>query len=67
MTQSQYKDLNDFLSKHNAKNDKTGGFTHTRIGDKESNIFPGSYSIPAEELPTFYQLYYDYVFVKKKK
>lgn len=67
MSQSQYKDLNDFLSKHNAKNDKTGGFTHTRIGDKELNIFPGSYSIPAEELPTFYQLYYDYVFVKKKR
>lgn len=67
MTQSQYKDLNDFLSKHNAKNDKTCGFTHTRIGDKELNIFPGSYSIPTEELPTFYKLYYDYVFVKKKK
>jgi hypothetical protein len=67
MTQSQYKDLNDFLAKHNAKNDKNGGFTHTRIGDKELNIFPGSYSIPKEELQTFYHLYYDYVFIKKKK
>ena len=65
--QSQYKDYNDFLSKHNAKNDKGGGFTHTRIGDKELNIFAGSYLIPDDELYTFYHLYYDYVFVKKKK
>jgi len=33
-TQSQYKDLNEFLAKHSAKNDKGGGtFTHTRIPD----------------------------------
>jgi P4 family phage/plasmid primase-like protien len=66
-TLSQYKDLNDFLSKHNAKNDKGGGFTHTRIGDKELNIFAGSYLIPNENLKTFYHLYHDHVFVKKKK
>ena len=64
---SQYKDYNDFLAKHNAKNDKINSFTHTRIGDKDLNIFPGSYSISEEDLPIFYQLYYDYVFVNKKK
>ena len=64
----QYKDLNDFLIKHNAKNSKTGcGFTHTRIGDKEHNIFAGSYAIPPEELDTFYGLYYNNIFVKKNK
>lgn len=64
----QYKDLNDFLIKHNAKNSKTGGgFTHTRIGDKEHNIYAGSYTIPPEELDTFYGLYYNNIFVKKNK
>jgi P4 family phage/plasmid primase-like protien len=68
MTSSvQYKDLSEFLVKHNAKQDKNNGTpTHTRIGDKNLNIYGGSYVIPKEELPTFYALYYDYVFVKKK-
>ena len=65
--QGQIKDLSEFLAKHNAKNDKNAQCTHTRIGDKELNIFSGSYSIPQEDLPTFYKLYYDHVFVKKKR
>ena len=68
---AQYKDLNEFLAKHSAKNEqKSGdsiGFTHTRIGDKESNIYSGSYIIPKEELSAFYSLYYDSIFVKKRK
>lgn len=64
---SQYKDLTEFLIKHNAKNDKNVSPTHTRIGDKELNIYPGSYIIPKEDLQTFYALYYDHVFIKKKK
>jgi P4 family phage/plasmid primase-like protien len=63
-SQLTYKDLSDFLAKHNAKEK---GFTHTRIGDTKLNIYAGSYSIPDEDLPTFYGLYYDHVFVKKKK
>ena len=67
MTTSQFKDLSEFLAKHNAKNDKSLQITHTRIGDKDLNIFAGSYSIPKEELRIFYSLYYDNVFVKKRK
>ena len=40
---SQFKDLNEFLAKHSAKNEQKVGeslsFTHTRIGDKELNIY----------------------------
>jgi len=71
MNTTQYKDLNEFLAKHSAKNEpKSGdsiGFTHTRIGDKESNIYCGSYIIPKEDLASFYSLYYDSIFVKKRK
>ena len=69
MSTSSFKDLNEFLAKHNAKNDKSLPITHTRIGDKDKNlnIFAGSYSIPKEELQTFHALYYDNVFVKKRK
>ena len=66
----KYKDLSEFLANHNAKNNKSGSapiITHTRIGDKDANIFGGSYSIPSEELDTFYKLYHDDIFVKKKK
>ena len=67
MSTSNFKDLSEFLAKHNAKNDKSLPITHTRIGDKDLNIFAGSYSIPKEELQTFHALYYDSVFVKKRK
>jgi P4 family phage/plasmid primase-like protien len=68
---SQFKDLNEFLAKHSAKNEpKTGdtiSFTHTRIPDKENNIYAGAYIIPKEELSLFYSLYYDSIFNKKRK
>ena len=67
MTTSQYKDLSEFLAKHNAKGDKSAIITHTRIGDKDLNIFAGSYSIPKEELRIFHSLYYDNVFVTEKQ
>ena len=42
---NQYKDLNEFLAKHNAKAlEKTDGktiITHTRIGDQSLNIYGG--------------------------
>ena len=68
---SQFKDLNEFLAKHSAKNEpKTNGsvnITHTRIPDKDLNIYAGAYIIPKEDLPTFYNLYYDSIFDKKRK
>lgn len=69
---SQFKDLQEFLAKHNAKNVATTNgkgvnYTHTRMPDKDLQIFPGSYIIPREDLSAFYGLYYDYVFEKKRK
>jgi P4 family phage/plasmid primase-like protien len=68
---SQFKDLNEFLAKHSAKNEpKTNGtinITHTRIPDKDLNIYAGAYIIPSEDLQTFYSLYHDSIFVKKRK
>jgi P4 family phage/plasmid primase-like protien len=68
---SQFKDLNEFLAKHSAKNviNNTGtvSSTHTRIPDKELNIYPGSYIIPREELDIFYGLYYNHIFERKCK
>ena len=66
----RYADLNEFLAKHSAKDKKKGSetvFTHTRIPDKELNIYPGSYIIPKEDLDVFYKHYYESIFVKKHK
>jgi P4 family phage/plasmid primase-like protien len=71
MTTSQFKDLNEFLAKHSTKNENKNGdsisYTHTRIPDKELNIYPGAYIIPKEELSVFYSLYYEKIFEKKQK
>ena len=68
---SPFKDLNDFLAKHSAKNEPVDRAnispTHTRIPDKDLNVYGGSYIIPAEDLPIFYKLYYESVFVKNRK
>jgi len=64
---NQFKDLNEFLAKHNAKNTPGLVATHTRIPDKNLNIFGGSYVIPKEDEPIFYALYYDHIFNNKKK
>ena len=65
-----YKDLSEFLAKHNAKQEKNNHAnvvpTHTRIGDKNVNIYGGAYVIDKSELPTFYSLYHDSIFIKKK-
>ena len=71
-TSPKYADLNEFMAKHSTKNvegNTSGdmGHTHTRIPDKELGIYAGAYIIPKEELPTFYGLYYDNIFIKKRK
>lgn len=53
--------LENYLRTHNAV--KGEGFTHTRIGDKSSNIFGGSYKINDSEWKSFMELYYQHVFV----
>lgn len=66
----KYRDLKDFLYKHNVKKTEsesaTGTITHTRIGGKENGetIFGGSYNIPDEVFDTFMSLYYQDVVVK---
>lgn len=64
---SQFNDINEFLAKHSAKNSPGIIATHTRIPDKDLSIYGGAYIIPKENLQIFYNLYYENVFVKKKK
>lgn len=40
--------------------------THTRIGDKDLNIYGGVYDIKEEKLKEFYKLYYDEVINNKQ-
>ncbi len=60
--------FDEFLRKHmiksEDKNDEPKNPTNTRIGDKKSNIYGGSYYIPDEEYETFLNLYYRDVLYK---
>lgn len=51
--------FDEFLISHIATKKETP--THTRIGNKEMNIYGASYYIPTEDLPLFQKLYYNYV------
>jgi len=68
--QRQYRDLSEFLAKHNVNEYKKDGggvsFTHTRIPDKKLEIYGGAYVIPKEDEPIFWKLYYEHIFVKNK-
>ncbi len=66
-TTSQFKDIKEFLAKHTAKAGTGAQFTHTRIGNKELNIYGGAFVIPKEELTLFHSLYYEHIFVNKNK
>ena len=68
-TAAQYRDLNEFLAKHSAKEEhnKDVKYTHSRIPGGELNIRSGSYVIPKEVLPVFYSLYHESIFVQNKK
>lgn len=61
--------LSQFLSKHYIKKDEntTKCVTNTRIGDKSSNIYGGSYHIPEQEYETFMKLYFIECIKGKKK
>jgi len=59
--------LENFLFKNKiTKDEKNIKPTHTRIGDKDLNIYGGSYNITEDKLQIFQQLYYDYIFVNNK-
>lgn len=47
--------------------DKSVPITNTRIGDKDSNVYGGSYSIQDDKYPEFLNKYYDFVIDKKGK
>ena len=60
-----YRDLNDYLIQHNAN--KIGKPpTHTRIGDKDLQVFGGAYSLESDDMAAFYKHYHNKVFVKKQ-
>ena len=66
---SHYNDLYDFLLKHNHKNSENGNneITHTRMPSVELKVYGAAYHIDKEDLPIFYKLYYEHVFVKNRK
>ena len=61
-----YKNFKEFYFAHLIKQGNPDKLvsTHTRIGNKDLNIFAGNLHIPAEELQLFHELYYDWIFVK---
>jgi P4 family phage/plasmid primase-like protien len=64
--------LQTFLKKHKLQTTKRNDnehrpITHTRMGDTTHNIIPGSYSIPDEQMETFYKLLYNEVIQKNGK
>ena len=56
---TKYAGFTDFMMKHLIKKGDPANkpITNTRIGDKESQIYGGSYSIPDNEYQAFLQLY----------
>jgi len=61
MAAPKKNNFENYLRTHNAV--KGEGFTHTRIGKKELNIFGGSYQINESDWKTFMMNYYQHVFV----
>lgn len=62
------KDYVDFLRQHQLK-DKNIKPTHTKIGSREGNDihYGGKYYIPDDEMPKFYQYYYNVIMKENKK
>ena len=68
---TKYAGFNDFMMKHLIKKGDPATnnrpITNTRIGDKDSQIYGGSYSIPETEYQTFLQLYAKDILSTNKK
>ena len=58
MSSIQY---NDYLKQQSSE--KTKPYTHTRIGDKENNIYGGIYNIGIDDKAVFLDKYYKHVFI----
>ena len=65
MASSKNNNFDDYLKNHTAI--KGSPFTNTRIGDKELNVYGGSYTIPPTEWKEFMKKYFNHVFVQGKK
>jgi hypothetical protein len=65
MTISNFNDL--LTSFSIPKDDKTAVITHTRIGDKDLNIYGAKYTIPPTDWEIFMKRYFQSVFVQGKK
>ena len=63
--------LQTFLKKYKIQSNKQTNnetpITHTRMGDQNHNIIPGSYSIPDDQMETFYKLFYNDIITKGGK
>lgn len=60
------KSLANFLFENKTEKNSGVSPTHTKIGDKDLNIYPGSYNIPDDKLSTFHPIYYNDVFINNK-
>ena len=55
-------DFKNFIDFHKSTKDEI--VTHTRIGDKDLNIYGGKFNI-VDDIEDFWKLYYKNVFVNK--
>lgn len=61
-------DLQTLLTKFRiSKEDKTTPSTHTRMPEKDLNIWGGSYSVSEEDEKEFYNALYEYLIIQNKK
>lgn len=61
---STFSNLQAFLFAHPCPKGQKA--THTRIPDKDLNIYAGAYLIPPADLPEFYRLYANHIFKQGK-
>ena len=58
--------ISNYLKAHTYDKSKHASISNTRIGDKDSGIYGGSYHIPDEEYPEFIKLYGEQIIAKNK-
>ena len=59
--------FNEYMKSHiTTKDNSNKPITNTRIGNKDTHIYGGSYHIPQEEYPEFLKLYYNIIVSQNK-